>query len=171
MKVRRAHLGDLPHVVTIERACFGREAYGLTTFLAHVFRDRKGLVVAEDDDGSIMGYALARVGIRWLGARRGGLTSIAVAPQHRRRGLGRSLMAAALEYLRARGVRHADLEVNVGNRAAQSLYESFGFVQSRILPHYYGPNSDGLKMVLDLSDHAVMGRAANARGLGRGSST
>jgi ribosomal-protein-alanine N-acetyltransferase len=171
MKVRRARLGDLPHVVRIERASFGPEAYGLTTFLAHVFRDRKGLVVAEGDDGNIVGYALARVGIRWLGARRGGLTSIAVAPQHRRRGAGRSLMAAALEHLKGQGVRQADLEVSVSNRAAQSLYESFGFVQSRLLPHYYGLNSDGLKMVLDLRGHALMDRAANARGVGRSSST
>ena len=79
-------------------------------------------------------------------------------------------MAAALEYLRGHGVRHADLEVNVANRAAQSLYESFGFVQSRLLPHYYGPNSDGLKVVLDLRGHAVIDRAANARGVGRSSS-
>ena len=150
MKVRKFALSDLSQVVRIERVCFGPEAYSVTTFLAHVFRDRKGLFVAEDDDGRVVGYVVVRVGLRWLGARRGGITSIAVDPAHRRRGFGRLLMGAGLDHLRSVGVGEADLEVNVANRAAQSLYGAFGFVQSRLLPHYYGPAGDGLRMVLDL---------------------
>jgi ribosomal-protein-alanine N-acetyltransferase len=150
MKVRRFSLGDLSQVVRIERACFGPEAYSLTTFLAHLFRDRKGLFVAEDGDGCVFGYVLARVGLRWLGVRRGGITSIAVDPLHRRRGFGRALMTAALAHLKQSGVDEADLEVSVVNRAAQSLYQACGFVQSRLLRQYYGPQGDGLKMVLDL---------------------
>ncbi len=164
MKVRGATLADLAQVVRIERTSFGPEAYSLTTFLAHVLRDRKGLVVAEEEHGRIVGYALARVGLRWVGARRGGITSIAVHPTHRRRGFGRALMVAALEYLRHHGVQKADLEVNTANRAAQSLYEAFGFVQSRLLPHYYGPNSDGVKMVLDLRRAPLASGAARATG-------
>jgi ribosomal protein S18 acetylase RimI-like enzyme len=150
VKVRKFALSDLSYIVRIERASFGAEAYGLTTFLAHIFRDRKGLFVAEDSDGRIVGYVLARVGLRWLGARRGGITSIAVDPAHRRRGFGRALMATAVEYLRRSGVGEVDLEVNVANRAAHSLYQAFGFVQSRLLPHYYGPSVDGVRMVLDV---------------------
>ncbi len=150
MIVRGFALGDLPQIVRIERASFGPEAYSVTTFLAHLFRDRKGLLIAEDGYGRVAGYALVRVGLRWLGTRRGGITSIAVDPAQRRRGLGSALMSAALKYLRENGVEQADLEVDVSNRAAQSLYESFGFVPSRVLPHYYGPDKDGLKMVLSL---------------------
>lgn len=171
MKVRGATLGDLAQIVRIERTSFGPEAYSLTTFLAHVLRDRKGLVVAEDEHGRLVGYALARVGLRWLGVRRGGITSIAVEPTRRRRGFGRALMAAALEHLKQQGVQQADLEVNVGNRAAQSLYEAFGFVQSRLLPHYYGLNSDGVKMVLDLRRAPLASGAARATGAHRSPST
>lgn len=150
MKIRRFSLSDLGQVVRIERASFGPEAYSVATFLAHLFRDRKGLFVAEDGDGAVVGYVLARVGLRWLGVRRGGITSIAVGPAYRRRGFGTALMTAALKHMNRSGVDEADLEVNVSNRAAQSLYQAFGFVQSRLLPHYYGPAGDGLKMVLDL---------------------
>jgi ribosomal protein S18 acetylase RimI-like enzyme len=59
-------------------------------------------------------------------------------------------MATAVEYLRRSGVGEVDLEVNVANRAAHSLYQAFGFVQSRLLPHYYGPGVDGVRMVLDV---------------------
>ena len=150
MRVSKFRLGDLADVVRIERASFGRESYSVVTFLAHLLRDRNGLFVAEDGDGRVTGYVLARVGLRWIGARRGGITSIAVDPPHRRRGFGRALTGAALAYLKSSGVEEADLEVNVTNRAAHSLYQAFGFVQLRLLPDYYGPQADGLRMGLDL---------------------
>ncbi len=121
----------------------------------------------ENEGRQIVGYVLVRVGLRWLGVRRGGITSIAVDPPHRRRGFGRALVAAGLDYLREHGVEEADLEVNVSNRAAQSLYQAFGFVRSRLLPHYYGPNENGLKMVLDLRPSHAPGRAARAGGAHR----
>jgi len=160
VRVRGYTLKDLPDVIRIERASFGPDSYSITTFLAHVFRDRKGLIVAEDEDRRIVGYALARVGVRWFGIRRGGITSIAVDPSHRRRGFGQALLTSAIEYLQESEVDEADLEVNVANRAAQSLYESFGFVQTKMLPHYYGPNQDGVKMILDMGRQ--MARATGA---------
>ena len=170
MIVRSFTLGDLPKIIRIERASFGSEAYSVSTFLAHLFRDRKGLLVVEDGYGRVAGYALARVGLRWLGVRRGGLTSIAVDPSQRRRGLGRALLAAALAYLKDNEVEQVDLEVDVSNRAAQSLYEAFGFVQSRILPHYYGPDKDGLKMELPLAQ-ADAKQPQAAAGIHRGTRT
>jgi len=150
MLIRRFKLADLPRVMQIERASFGPDSYSASTFLAHVFRDRKGLFVAEGSEGQIVGYALVRVGLGWIGAKRGGITSIAVSPAHRRQGIGRALFRQALDHLREHRVEEADLEVNVANRAAQSLYESVGFHRSRLLPNYYGPSRDGLRMVLDL---------------------
>lgn len=167
MRIRSCTVRDLPRIVRIERSSFGQEAYSVTTFLAHVMRDRKGLLVAEDEDGRIVGYALVRVGLRWLGVRRGGITSIAVDARCRRCGYGRALMAAALDYLRENGVEEADLEVNVSNRAAQSLYQAFGFVQSRLLPHYYGPDENGLRMVLDMRGSAATSASAGGAGTHR----
>jgi len=150
MNIRRFRISDLSSVLHIERASFGREAYSATTFLAHLFRDRKGAFVAEDEQGNVLGYTLVRLSLGWLGPRRGGITSVAVAPAHRRRGIGRALLEHAVQYLRERRVEEADLEVSVTNRAAQSLYEAFGFRRARLLPHYYGADRDGLRMVLDL---------------------
>jgi ribosomal-protein-alanine N-acetyltransferase len=150
MRIRRFKLTDLPRVMQIERVSFGEARSGATTFLAHVLRDRKHSLVAEDEHGVIVGYMLVRMNLGWLGARRGGITSIAVDPPRRRRGTGRALMVEALEHLAEHGVEEADLEVEVNNRAAQSLYEASGFRRSRLLPHYYGPDRDGMRMVVDL---------------------
>lgn len=151
IRIRKFHLADLPRVMRIERASFGSEGYSSATFLAHLLRDRKGFLIAEDDSHQVLGYALVRMGLPWLGPRKGGLTSIAVAPTQRRQGIGRILMKAALSHLRERHAEQADLEVNVNNRAAQSLYESFGFTRSKLLPNYYGQGRDGLQMILDLT--------------------
>lgn len=161
MTVRSARLTDLRRVIEIERASFGPECYSVMTFLAHAVRDRKGFFVVEEE-GEVVGYALARVKLGWLGRRRGGVTSIAVDPARRRRGLGRALMARALAYLQERGVEDADLEVHVANRAAQSLYEAFGFRRSRLLPHYYGLHRDGLRMVLHMDRSARWQRSERA---------
>ena len=165
MTIRKFHLADLPRVMQIERACFGSEGYSGATFLAHAFRDRRGFFVAEDGGGRLLGYVLARLGLPWLGPRRGGVTSIAVAPSQRRQGIGRALMEAALAYLTEHHAEQADLEVNVTNRAAQSLYESLGFKQTKLLPHYYGANRDGLQMMLELSsrEQTTVGQGAGKR--------
>jgi ribosomal-protein-alanine N-acetyltransferase len=151
MRIRRFRLTDLPRVMQIERVSFGEASSGPTTFLAHVLRDRKHSFVAEDEQGLIVGYALARMNLGWLGARRGGITSIAVDPPRRRQGTGRALMVQALEHLAEHGVEEADLEVDANNRAAQSLYEASGFRRSRLLPHYYASDRDGIRMVVDLT--------------------
>jgi [ribosomal protein S18]-alanine N-acetyltransferase len=150
--IRKFQLNDLPLVLQIERAAFASEGYSAGTFLAHAFRDRRSFFVAEEEEHAVVGFVLVRRGLRWLGSRRGGITSIAVAPAHRRRGLGRLLMVAALDYLRSQHMTVADLEVNAVNRAAQSLYESLGFRRCRVLPNYYGNHRDGLQMVLNLID-------------------
>ena len=51
-----------------------------------------------------------------------------VTPEHRRHGLGRRLLEAALAQARELpGLRQINLEVVTSNRAAYTLYESCGF--------------------------------------------
>ena len=149
MRVRNLKLCDMARILRVERASFGAAGSSATTFVAHLFRDRKNSFVAENDEGEVIGYALVRMGLGWLGSRRGGITSIAVDPPHRRQGAGRALMASALERLAEHGVEEADLEVEVDNGAAQSLYEAAGFRRASVLPDYYGSDRDGLRMVVD----------------------
>ena len=52
-----------------------------------------------------------------------------VAASHRRRGLGRALLGAAVEWARGGGVRKLELHVFPHNAPAIALYERFGFVR------------------------------------------
>ena len=56
----------------------------------------------------------------------GHVRNLVVAPHARRDGVGRELMQAAAESLRARGIAEWHLNVRVGNAAAIQLYEQLG---------------------------------------------
>ena len=55
------------------------------------------------------------------------LEDVFVEESARGTGLGRALVAFALEHARARGCRRAELDVNESNEPALRLYESLGF--------------------------------------------
>lgn len=54
---------------------------------------------------------------------------LGVAPQARRRGVGRSLMEASIEEARVRGKRALTLNTWEGMRSAVAMYEAMGFVR------------------------------------------
>jgi [ribosomal protein S18]-alanine N-acetyltransferase len=59
--------------------------------------------------------------------REGAIQNLGVHPDFRDQGIGRALLARALEGFRAAGCTHAQLEVTVQNTAAVRLYERMGF--------------------------------------------
>ncbi len=96
------------------------------------------------------GFVMSR-----LAADEAEILSIVVARAGRRSGLARSLLAAHLARLSARGVSRLFLEVEEANAAALGLYREFGFAEVGRREGYY-PKADGsraaaLVMRLDLS--------------------
>jgi [ribosomal protein S18]-alanine N-acetyltransferase len=69
--------------------------------------------------------------------------TLAVAPDARRRGLGRKLVARFLYQARLRGADRAFLEVAASNRAAVALYESVGFAAAGMRRGYYADQDGG----------------------------
>jgi ribosomal protein S18 acetylase RimI-like enzyme len=57
---------------------------------------------------------------------------MAVRTASRKRGLGRALLAAAVEEARKRGVAHISLMVTEANAPARALYAQAGFVDERV---------------------------------------
>jgi RimJ/RimL family protein N-acetyltransferase len=60
-----------------------------------------------------------------------------VAAGQRRRGIGRALLAEAVDWARAARVRKLELHVFPHNEAAIALYESFGFVREGYRRDHY----------------------------------
>ncbi len=147
-QIRPASAADAPEVARLERRCFSdpwSEA-GIREMLAN-----PGVVAlaATVRDG-IAGYAIAR----WV-ADTGEILNLAVAPEHRRRGLARRLLDAELAALASRGVRDVFLEVRESNQAAQSLYQAKGFRLAGMRRAYYrSPSEDAMVFKLRLDGAA-----------------
>lgn len=88
-------------------------------------------LVAETS-GVVAGYVIAR-----YAADEGEILNLGVAPAHRRRGLGRTLVEHVLARLGQEGVRIVYLEVRESNSGARRLYEALGFAEVARRAHYY----------------------------------
>lgn len=78
----------------------------------------------------------------WLLYDEAHVTTIAVAPEHRGRGLGELLLIALFEEALIRGAEWLTLEVRVSNSSAQALYEKYGFTRQGRRRHYYSDNGE-----------------------------
>jgi ribosomal-protein-alanine N-acetyltransferase len=85
-----------------------------------------------EESGKIVGYAGMIVV-----EEESHLTSLAIHPNLRRRGLGRSLFEEMLRAAMLKGAEKMTLEVKVGNVVAQKMYEQYGFVQIAYIKGYY----------------------------------
>jgi ribosomal-protein-alanine N-acetyltransferase len=79
------------------------------------------------------------------------VTTVGVAPEHRRRGLGERLMTHSERALRIRGISTLMLEVRVSNIEAQNLYRKIGYVTLQRLESYYNNGEDGFLMMKPLN--------------------
>jgi putative acetyltransferase len=75
------------------------------------------------------GDVAGSVALRDLGERAYKLKRMYLRPAHRGRGLGKRLLATALDWARANDARVVRLDTAEGMVAARRLYESAGFVQ------------------------------------------
>jgi ribosomal-protein-alanine N-acetyltransferase len=79
------------------------------------------------------------------------LNLLAVAPEHRRQGLGRQLMdwltATAIEA----GVFRINLELRTHNDQARAFYESLGFASRGVVQGYYQGREAALRMSRNLA--------------------
>ena len=78
------------------------------------------------------------------------ITTFAVHPTWRRRGVGQHLLLRMLQLANDRRAREATLEVRLSNMPARRLYEKYGFRPVGIRPRYYSDNGeDALIMTTD----------------------
>jgi [ribosomal protein S18]-alanine N-acetyltransferase len=80
----------------------------------------------------------------------GHITTIGIAPEHRRRRLASCLLERVESSFRRRDARIVRLEVRATNIPAQKLYQSLGYTVTQRLPKYYSNGGDGFLMVKPL---------------------
>ncbi|MDM7951947.1 MAG: GNAT family N-acetyltransferase [Cyanobium sp. CZS 25K] len=94
--------------------------------------------------GLRQGEALLAMACGWLVLDELHITLVAVAPGHRRRGLGRRVLQDLMQTGLASGASRATLEVAAGNGPGKGLYEALGFRTAGIRHGYYRNGEDAL---------------------------
>lgn len=112
------------------------------------------------DISTIVGFA----GL-WLMVDEAHITTIAVHPDYRGRGVGETLLSALIGIAYEIGARMVTLEVRVSNSVAQNLYRKYGFKEAGIRRRYYSDNhEDALIMWTDeITSHSYRERYLQLR--------
>jgi ribosomal protein S18 acetylase RimI-like enzyme len=111
------------------------EAAGLTRPWNHPHRDiaRKLQVRPEWLLVAAAGTEIVGTVMAGYDGHRGWVNYLAVAPAHRRAGLGRALMAEAERVLSEAGCPKVNLQLRAGNDEALAFYEALGYVRDDVV--------------------------------------
>ncbi len=145
LKIRPLELKDLEEVLWIEECSF-RPPWSRGTFLSELEGENRYYVVVEKES-KVLGYA----GFYYF-FEEGHITTMAVAPAWRRKGLGKLLLNHLIEKARELGLKSLSLEVRESNLIAQKMYQNFGFrMIARRKRYYVQPLEDAIVMILNLT--------------------
>jgi ribosomal protein S18 acetylase RimI-like enzyme len=124
LEVRAAIEADEATVVALWRACGLVASYNdpATDFRFAHAKENSDVLVGTDTSGRIISSIM--VG---HDGHRGWLYYVAVAPDCRAQGVGRSMVKAGEKWLSARGVKKAQLMVRETNTETVAFYERVGF--------------------------------------------
>ncbi|SFK59332.1 ribosomal-protein-alanine N-acetyltransferase [Halogranum rubrum] len=150
LSLRQVERADLLDVFRIEKQCFS-QPWPYAAF--EQFLGESGFMLAERDD-VVVGYVVADV-IPNYGRDIGHIKDLAVRPESRGQGVGRSLLERALTTLFVDSTALVKLEVRESNDPALDLYRDVGFEPMRRVPRYYDDGEAALVMVLDLDGWAT----------------
>ena len=145
--IRLLTISHLDECWRLDQRCFvDGEAYSRETFEYLLTATEAVAYRATTAAGSMVGFVIGLVEPDHTGH----ITTVGVAPDHRRRHLAKRLMAEVERGFKQRNVRIVRLEVRSLNIAAQKLYESLGYAITQRLPKYYSNGGDGLLMLKSL---------------------
>ena len=145
--VRPLTAAQLDECWRLDHRCFvDGEAYSRETFEYLLTSPESVSYRAVTPDGTMVGFIVGIV----EPDQTGHITTLGVAPEHRRCGIAQRMLLKVEEGFKRRGVRITRLEVRSVNTGAQDLYIKRGYNVTQRLPRYYSNGGDGLLMVKSL---------------------
>jgi len=133
----RSHVDQ---VAALERECFSMP-WNETMLEDALYNDNACFIVAEDDEGNVIGYA----GLNTV-LDEGYINNIAVEEAARRHGVASALLDVFCRFAEV-NLAFLTLEVRKSNTAAIAMYEKYGFQQAGLRKGYYQhPREDAIIM-------------------------
>ncbi len=151
IRLRDGTEADAETLFELDRICFPAGiAYSLREF-CWLLRSGKTLCLVAEEEDVLAGFAIAQESV--IRRSRGGhIVTIDVAPEFRRRRIGRLLMEQIELRMRAAGAEWLRLEVAVNNAAASEFYAGLGFLPLGRISNYYHGALDAIVMEKSLAD-------------------
>ncbi len=144
LTIRRAQPADIPEIVAIERTAFA-DPWDERTLQESLAYYPETFFVAKNN-GNLAGFVAG--GIEDTGEEvYGHIMNLAVAPGHRRRGIGQHLIRRLEQEYAVLGASAVQLEVRVGNTGAQEFYRRLGYREVFQVACYYANEEDALVMM------------------------
>jgi ribosomal-protein-alanine N-acetyltransferase len=137
VELRRLQMRDLNAIEQIERAAYPTP-WSRSMFASELAKPSSICLGAFDrETKALVGYlVISRYVDAWH------VMNVAVAPDHRRRGIATTLLEKLFELTAGRGRRGYTLEVRVSNHDAIALYERLGFKARGVRRGYYTDNRE-----------------------------
>lgn len=138
----------LKQVAEMDREYFSRP-WSLDSWESELYNTTVSLVVAETEDGFVLGY-----GVLGVILDEGCLEKIAVRPEHRRQGVAQAILDSYIRYGREH-LAFITLEVRDDNESAIALYAKNGFAPVGRRKNYYAEvHKDAILMTLEFGQEA-----------------
>jgi [ribosomal protein S18]-alanine N-acetyltransferase len=137
VELRRLEMRDLNAIERIERASYPTP-WSRSMFASELAKPSSICLGAFDlETGELVGYlVISRYVDAWH------VMNVAVAADHRRRGIATTMLERLFEVTAGRGHRGYTLEVRVSNSGAVALYERLGFKSRGVRRGYYTDNRE-----------------------------
>lgn len=150
IRIRAAHLPDIPHVLHHRRSMFTEMGRGNPAQYTEMLKTTQAYLKAAMPTGAYVGWlaetaegsVVAGAGVAvsaWPGSpgdstgKRALVLNVYTAPEFRRQGIARKLMETVIEWCRGQGLRSVSLHASDFGRA---LYEELGFRQTNEMRLY-----------------------------------
>lgn len=137
VKIRPMKREDIDQVVALEAQAYGEHHWSKESFYNELSNELAKYFSVFNENDELIAYCGS-----WHILEEAHITNIAVSPEYRRKHIGEALLTAVINECFKNMVKYITLEVRVGNIAAISLYEKYGFKSLGIRKGYYQDNNE-----------------------------
>ncbi len=135
--IRRMNETDIDGIIQIEQSAYGDHHWSKDSFLNEIKNELAKYYVLYTTDGQLAGYAGC-----WHILEEAHITTIAIAPNYRKRNFGQALLKRIIDDCYIAKIKYITLEVRVSNEAAIHLYSKYGFSSFGTRKGYYQDNNE-----------------------------
>ncbi len=135
--INKMSADDVDGVIKIEESAYGDHHWSKDSFLNEINNELARYYTLHTPDGVLAGYAGC-----WHILDEAHITTIAIAPNYRRKHYGQALLKRIIDDCYKEKIKYITLEVRVSNSAAIGLYSKYGFTSFGTRKKYYQNNNE-----------------------------